>query len=214
MKNDHHLHQQAILDIPRRHPGHWLEENRVDGEFKNVEHMAQWQLPAGLTVRLAQPADVDAILTIWAEADEWMRGRGIEPGQPPMPLRDIVCRRIENGACYVVWKDGLPGKIVGTITLEWNDDGVWSDRHTDDACYIHGLATERASAGQGIGVALLRWAEDMARTAGKSYVRLDCDGHNPALRAYYERAGLTHCGDVHVPTHLASRFEKRLQITT
>jgi GNAT superfamily N-acetyltransferase len=179
-----------------------------------MEHGVQGRLPGGMTVRLAQQDDIDGILAIWAEADEWMRQRGIEPGQPPMPLRDIVTNRIKSGACYVVWKDGPPSKIVGTITLEWIDDGVWSDRTADDACYVHGLATERASAGQGIGVALLRWAEEMARTAGKSYVRLDCDGNNPALHAYYERAGLTRCGHVQLPTHFASRFEKRLQITT
>jgi GNAT superfamily N-acetyltransferase len=171
-------------------------------------HTAEWRLPDGMTVRLAQEADIDAILTIWAEADEWMRQRGIKPGAPPIPLRDIVSNRIKSGACYVVCKDGPPSKIVGTITLEWADDGVWSDRPADDACYVHGLATERASAGQGIGIALLRWAEEMARTSGKSYVRLDCDATNPALRAYYDRAGLTHCGDVHVPTHFACRFEK------
>jgi GNAT superfamily N-acetyltransferase len=173
-----------------------------------MEHTAEWRLPGNMTVRLAHEADIDAILTIWAEADEWMRQRGIEPGAPPMPLGDIVSNRIKSGISYIVCKDGPPSKIVGTITLEWADDGVWSDRSADDACYIHGLATERASAGQGIGIALLRWAEEMARAAGKSYVRLDCDGSNPALRAYYEHAGLANCGDVHVPTHFACRFEK------
>jgi GNAT superfamily N-acetyltransferase len=179
-----------------------------------MEHTAEWRLPGGMTVRPAQESDIEAILTIWAEADEWMRQRGIEPGAPPMPLRNIVSNRIQDDACYVVRKDGPPSKVVGTITLEWADDGVWSDRSPDDACYVHGLATERASAGQGIGVALLRWAEDMALAAGKSYVRLDCNATNPALRAYYEHAGLTHCGDLHVPTHFACRFEKRLSQTS
>jgi GNAT superfamily N-acetyltransferase len=179
-----------------------------------MEHTAQWQLPGGMTVRPAQEADLDAILTIWAEADDWMRQRGIEPGAPPMPLRDIVSNRIKSGSCYVVWRDGPPSKIVGTITLEWTDDGVWSDRSAADACYVHGLATERASAGQGIGVALLRWAEEMALAAGKSSVRLDCDANNPALRTYYQCAGLTHCGDVETPTHFACRFEKPLPQTS
>jgi GNAT superfamily N-acetyltransferase len=176
-----------------------------------MEHTAQWQLPSGMTVSLAQPSDGDAILAIWAEADQWMRNRGIDPLAPPMPLRDIISHRIANGVCYIIWTtDRAPSRIVGTITLEWVDDGVWSDRRSDDSCYVHGLATERSSAGQGIGVALLRWAEEMARAAGKTSVRLDCNADNPALRAYYERAGLTHCGDVQVPTHFASRFEKRV----
>jgi GNAT superfamily N-acetyltransferase len=176
-----------------------------------MENASEWRLPDGLSVVLAQPLDIDAILTIWADADEWVRRRGFEPGEPPMPLRDIISSRISCAACYVVRRSGPTGEIVGTITLEWADDGVWSDRVTDDACYVHGLATQRASAGQGIGAALLRWAEELAHTTGKNYLRLDCDANNGALRAYYAGVGLTHCGEVSTPTHHASRFEKRIQ---
>jgi len=172
---------------------------------------AEWELPNGMTVVLARLADTDAVLTIWADADDWMRKRGIQPGVPPMPLHDIITGRIKRGASYVARQSGPTGEIVGTITLEWADDGLWSDKGMDRACYVHGLATQRARAGQGIGIALLQWAEEIARATGKTYLRLDCDASNPMLRAYYERAGLTHCGDVHTLIYYASRFEKRIQ---
>jgi GNAT superfamily N-acetyltransferase len=175
-----------------------------------MDNRSEWKLASGLTVMLARPEDVDAILTIWADADEWMRGRGIEPGAPPIPMREIVAARISSKSSYIARRTGPTGATVGTLTLEWADDGVWSDAAANDACYVHGLATQRASAGQGIGVELLYWAEAMARVAGKTYLRLDCDADNPKLCAYYRRAGLTHCGNVRAATHHAARFQKRI----
>ena len=175
-----------------------------------IQDIGPWLLPTGLVVSLAEPQDVDAIVELWTDADAWMRRRGIEPGVPPLPLYEIISRRIARGKTCIARRTSSTGEIVGTITLEWVDDGVWSDRRSDEACYVHGLATKRAHAGQGIGLALLQWAEERARAAGKSYLRLDCDPGNPALRAYYERAGLTNCGDVDAVTHAASRFEKRV----
>jgi GNAT superfamily N-acetyltransferase len=178
-----------------------------------MDQTEKWELPGGLSVMLARAADADAVLTLLTEADEWMRRRGIEPGVPPVPLRDIISERIASAKCYVARQGGPAAEIVGAITLEWMDDGVWRDRHpADDAGYVHGLVSRRARAGQGIGLSLLRWASDRARAAGKQYLRLDCDGNNKALRAYYtEGAGLAYRGDVSTPTHFASRFEKRLE---
>jgi hypothetical protein len=50
----------------------------------------------------------------------------------------------------------------------------------------------------GLGAALLGWAAESVRDAGRRFVRLDCVAGNPRLRAYYEAAGFAHRGDVAV----------------
>ena len=50
----------------------------------------------------------------------------------------------------------------------------------------------------------------MAAAAGKPVLRLDCAAENLALRAYYERAGFVHCGDVRLPHRGAARYEKAM----
>ncbi len=57
---------------------------------------------------------------------------------------------------------------------------------------------------------LLRWAEDTAAAAGKSYLRLDCMTANEALRADYERAGFSYRGEASSDGWRVSRYEKRL----
>lgn len=162
-----------------------------------------------LTIAQAQPADVDAIVAIWDEADRWMLARGVTPGQPPLPLREIVAARVSHGETYVA-KRGA--EVVATITLEWADDGVWCDDPAadEDALYVHGLATKRDCAGQGIGHAMLQWAETAAKTAKKPNLRLDCEATNAALRHYYEGVGFTHRGDVSLAHRVAARYEKQL----
>ena len=123
-----------------------------------------------------------------------------------MPLRLIVARRVENGSIYLARVGGAP---AGTVTLAWDDRIVWPDAPEGDAGYVHGLAVARAFAGRQIGLAILRWVEGYVAGLGKPFVRLDCNGDNPALRAYYVRAGYTHRGDVSVG-RLASRYEKRV----
>lgn len=159
-----------------------------------------------LVITRATAADVDALTAIYEETERWQIARGIDPGLPPMPLRMIVVRRVENGVIYLARVGGAP---AGTVTLAWEDRTVWPDAPEGDAGYVHGLAVARAFAGQQVGLAILRWVESYVADAGKPFVRLDCNGDNPVLRAYYERAGYTHRGDVAVGRR-ASRYEKRV----
>ena len=155
-----------------------------------------------LVIRRALPEDLDALLALSDDVDAWLRSRGISPGVPPRPMSDIFAERTARGAQYV---GTIDGEVAGTIVLEWADDGVWANA-PDDACYVHGFAVRRAYAG--IGLVLLGWAERMAAAAGKPVLRLDCTAENLALRAYYERAGYTHRGDVRLPHRGAARYER------
>ena len=169
----------------------------------------QWTVSGSngeLVITRATAADVDALTAIYEETERWQIARGIDPGLPPMPLRLIVARRVANASIYLARLGGAP---AGTVTLAWDDRTVWPDAPEGDAGYVHGLAVARAFAGRQIGLHLLRWAEGFVAGQGKPFMRLDCNGDNPALRAYYEGAGYTHRDDVLVG-RLASRYEKAL----
>ncbi len=157
-----------------------------------------------LTIAPAQTENVDAVCAIWDDAEAWLRSRGIVAEPPPRPVRDIVRDRVQRGEVYL---GRIGGEPAATITLEWADDGVWSDL-LGDACYVHGFAVARAYAG--IGTAMLRWVERVAAERGKRLLRLDCTAENVGLRAYYERAGFTHRGDVRLAHRTAARFERRV----
>ncbi len=181
-----------------------LYEKRVDG-------MATSEIiptPHGrLTIRPAVPEDLDALEAIDESTGAWLQSRGIDAGRPPKPLREILADRVSSGTMLLALLDGQP---AGMMTLLWEPEGLWADL-PGDAVYVHGLMVHRDFAGKEIGRRLLEWAERRAYAGGKPLVRLDCMAENPELRAYYERAGYAHRGDVALPHRTAARYEKRVQ---
>jgi len=191
-----------------------IEENSRAGRFEKrlvgeVMTEQQWTLdsPHGaLVIRQARPEDVLTRVAIEETAAQWVRSLGIEPGNAPRPLGEIFAEAVARGDIYVALRDDI---IAGKITLQTGDDPVWAGI-PGAALYVHGLTTARAFSGQSLGRTLLRWAEERAREYDKAYLRLDCNTDNPKLRAYYERAGLVHRGDVLIPHREASRYEKQI----
>lgn len=159
-----------------------------------------------LVVTRGRAEDVAAAVAIEEDATAWVRSLGYHPGEPPRPLSDIFADAIARGQMYLGRCDT---EAAGKLAITESDD-LWTDR-PGDALYVHGLMVRRAFAGRSIGRALLAWAERAAARRGKSLLRLDCDAHNPNLRAYYERAGFTHVDDVPLQHRVAARFEKPVE---
>jgi GNAT superfamily N-acetyltransferase len=156
-----------------------------------------------VNVRAARTEEVDVVLDVLADAAEWLRVRGIEQW-PPRFEHDWVMPAIERGETWIAERDG---EIVGTLVVEWDDPIFWAG-YPDDAGYLHRLAVR--DHGVGLGSRLLRWAEQHAADNGKAFLRLDCVAWNERLRAYYERAGYEHVGDVTVGPYLEARYQKRV----
>lgn len=153
--------------------------------------MTPGELLPGITIRLATPADADALLALYREAAHWLLARGIDHWRPEQFERDPLLRHVACGEVYVAERDG---ELAGTLALSWTDPRIW-DEQPPVAGYVHALAVSRSAAGQGLGRALLDWAEGQTLRAGKTLLRLDCMRDNPGLRAYYERAGFAHVRD-------------------
>jgi len=67
------------------------------------------------------------------------------------------------------------------------------------AFYVHRLASSRKTAGRGIGAALLRWAQGLAKECRKECLRLDTWDGNRKMRDYYEQQGFRHVRDEFFP---------------
>jgi protein-tyrosine phosphatase len=140
--------------------------------------------------RRAERDDLGLVVDILTEAATWARDRGIQGlWWVPFPPERIA-PALERGDVYLVL-DGPAA--IGTITLQWSDVDFWGER-PPDAGYIHRLAIRRSVAGHGVGPAMLRWADQRAREAGRRYLRLDCRSTHAALRRYYLNAGFAIIG--------------------
>jgi len=158
-----------------------------------------------VNVRRAEPQDAATVAGLLDEATAWVGERGYEQWPLPFPV-DELAEAIERGEVYLAELDGTP---VATVTLLWEDRAYWGERPAD-AAYVHKLAVRRACAGQRIGSAIVEWADATADAAGREFLRLDCLRDNPGIRAYYERLGFEHRGDLVVNNRNMSIYERRI----
>jgi GNAT superfamily N-acetyltransferase len=156
-------------------------------------------------VRPARQEDAPVVADLLNEATVWVGERGYEQWPLPFPL-DQLAAAIGRGEVYLA---EAAGETVATVTLLWDDHMYWGER-PPDAAYVHKLAVRRACAGQGIGRAIVEWADRTATKAGRQFLRLDCLGDNPGIRSYYEELGFEHRGDLVVNGRNMSIYERRV----
>lgn len=170
------------------------------------------QTPAGqLTAQRATVDDVQTVLMVVRAAAAWVAARGSD--QWAYYLTDdavgLVRYRVERHEVYLFRDAGQ--RAVGTLCLQWADTTYWPDDGADGlAGYVHQLAVDPASNGRGIGSALLGWAADHIRSAGRRRFRLDCLASNVDLCRYYERQGFHRAGTVAPNGPAAQRWEMDL----
>jgi protein-tyrosine phosphatase len=157
-----------------------------------------------VNVRPARREDAESVGAMLDEASSWLAERGYVQWPVPFP-RDELIERSERGELWVV---ELGGEAVGTFTLLWDDPSFWGER-PPDAGYLHKLVVRRAHAGRRIGEAVVAWVDAHVAAAGRPFVRLDCMRDDPGIRAYYERLGFEHRGDIDHLRFDAALYERR-----
>ncbi|WP_406099647.1 GNAT family N-acetyltransferase [Streptomyces sp. NBC_01013] len=140
----------------------------------------------GLHFRLADDADLAAVVRLRDDAARWMLARGVtNQWQPGELSKDHFRRVMEKGE---VWLAEAAGRVVGAWELWWQDEDAWGPQ-PPTAGYVHRLMVEHSRVAPGTGRQLLRVAERRVAAAGRPLVRLDCLAGNAPLKAYYLDAG-------------------------
>lgn len=153
-------------------------------------HEVHFRLPAktvNFYIRPATSRDVDSIVALRSEAENWMKKSGIEQWVPMHHERSrgLLEEAVEAGTAWVV-TEGARGKVVATATLKGPDLDFWTEADgLDDALYIYKIIVSRDFKGQDLGGAILDWASRRAARAGRAWLRLDCRRDNTALHDFY-----------------------------
>ena len=135
----------------------------------------------GIRIRPAQPEDHDAIV---ACVDAAYQGYVEDIGEKPAPMLDDYKSLIRAEAVTVA----MDGDDVAGLIVMWARPDHW---------YVDNVAVWPERQGTGIGSILLARAEDVARSAGFTEIRLYTNEAMTANTTYYEHRG-------YVETHRSS----------
>jgi GNAT superfamily N-acetyltransferase len=160
--------------------------------------------------------DLPELLSLFDDAVAWLVRRGITQQWGTTAFSEIpqmhkrFMEWIDRGELFVARSDD---KLVGTLALSKVAPHyvahLWQS-FPESACYLEAFTTTRSLVGQGIGQALLQWAEHYALQQGKNTMWLDCWADNHALCGYYQRAGFAPRSEFLVGEWRGQLFEKSL----
>ena len=161
----------------------------------------------GLEIVQADESNLEAASEILIEAARWLLSRGDPLWQPEDLSAQALRPQALDGTLHL---GRLRGEPVATIVLQFEDRLFWPDEARADAAFFHRLAVRRRVAGSGVAPALIAWAEQRAREAGRSWLRLDCSARHPGLAAYYEGLGFERHSEGRIGPWSFLRYQKRV----
>ena len=155
-------------------------------------------------VRLAKPEDAAIVAGVRSAAAENLRekGKGLWAAAEVSEL--AVSPHIREGLYHLGFDDT---EAVGVFRLQTLDPAFWPEIPEGTSAYLHKLAVVPARQGQGFGHVLLGHAAGLTRARGFRYLRLDCMGGRPRLRAIYEGFGFRHHSQKVLGGQSFERFE-------
>lgn len=168
--------------------------------------------------RKSRPEDVQAILSIIAQAQAFLKARGVDQWQDGYPDEAVVRRDMQAGVGYVLTcqeRTEAP-RVCGMATIVWDGepsyakiyDGAWTTG-APYAC-IHRIALDSTRRGTGLSGVLMREAEKEILGRGFHSVRIDTHQDNQVMRRMLEKNGYRHCGTIYLSRTLPEQGAARV----
>lgn len=160
--------------------------------------------PGQIEFICATKTDLETASSILTEAANWRIERGIPVWKPEHFTLDKIKPVIERSELYLAQYAGEP---LGVLYFQWEDALCWQNVPAGESAFLHRIAVRRRFAGQGVVKEMIRWAGEKAKSAGRQYLRLDCDGNTPRLCTHYESLGFKYHSHEPMDGYLLTRYE-------
>ncbi|NLY77092.1 MAG: GNAT family N-acetyltransferase [Tissierellia bacterium] len=151
--------------------------------------------------RRAVKSDIDRIMNIIKQAQDYFKEQGINQWQNNYPNPDTINKDIEKGYGYVLLKEG---EIVGTVAVSFDGERTY-DRIYDgkwigniDYAVIHRMAIDSNLRGQGLASVIIDNIERMCLAKDIHSIRIDTHEDNKSMQRLIEKNGFKYCGIIYL----------------
>jgi ribosomal protein S18 acetylase RimI-like enzyme len=159
-----------------------------------------------MQIRQAAHTDLDGIMRVVRLVVPLMQATGNHQWDNEYPERAAFTSDLDNGELWVTEADNqvvAVAAICGHQSPEYASVG-WD--LTEPAIVVHRLAVDPAVRGQGIALALMQQAEQVAREQQIPRLRLDTNTKNLAVQALLVKLGYEYAGEISLLRRPALRF--------
>jgi len=151
--------------------------------------------------RKATETDLNPIMNIISQAQNYFKEQGIDQWQNGYPNRQTIKQDIENGNSYVLLKDDI---IVGTVaiipgvekTYESIYNGEW--KSTGEYVTIHRIAIDSRYKRLGFATMVLDKVEEMCKNMGINSIRIDTHEENLPMQNLLKKNNYEYCGIIYL----------------
>ncbi len=153
-----------------------------------------------MNLSLAQSEDALEVIAILKRCNQRLLSQGIYQWDEQYPSQELIENNIAAQSLFVYHKDN---KIVSGITLDDKQPPSYSNItwETVDAnpLLIHRTFVDPDFQGQGLGQAMMSFAESYALEYGFNCIRADVHKQNLAALALFQKRGYKVCGELMFP---------------
>lgn len=159
-----------------------------------------------MTIRLATPADLPALLTLLKKVIPLMREAGNLQWDDHYPNATVFNEDISKEQ---LWVADVNGQLAGVAALTEDQEPEYAQVGFDlsqRAIVTHRLAVDPAFRGQGVAAALLAQAEQIAKERSVSFLRIDTNSENQVTQKLFPKLGYRYAGEITLSFRPGLRF--------
>ena len=152
-----------------------------------------------LRFRKGAECDLERIMELVADAQNWFRGQGVDQWQDGYPTREIILSDIVGGENYIVEHNGV---VVATCVISFAGEPTYNEikgkgwLNGNRYAVVHRIAVADEFRRKGIAKEILHYAEELSVGQGVADIRIDTHRDNVAMRSLLKKLGYTHCGRI------------------
>lgn len=155
-------------------------------------------------IRQANPGEESIIADVLSAAATGLEKSGNALWSAAEVNEEAVKAHVHAGMYYAAFDDE---GLVGVFRFQLEDRLFWPEIPDGSSAFVHKIAVYPHKQGRDAAHVLLHYACELTRQHDRQFLRLDCIGGRPKLRAVYERFGFRHHSAKELGGRVFDRFE-------
>ena len=166
--------------------------------------------------RKSKTSDVESIMKIITEAQEFFKDKNINQWQNGYPNKYTIINDIHNSESYVLEKDG---QVVATSMITFREEpsykSIYDGKWLSNSKYvtIHRIAVTNTHKRLSLSTEIIKHVENLCINKGITSIKIDTHRENISMQKLLEKNEFKYCGVIYVDDFSERiAFEKLLQI--